>query len=588
MLLVFCLFFSFLSIPTMAESTPAVLTFEIRGNDHVPVEKVLGVISNTKIGQPLDSKNVELDMQAIMETGYFADVRANTENILSGIKLIFEVVENPAFKELQITGLTKVNAEELRPFISQKPGEIFNSVIFRDDLGKAIKFCKEKKGYLVQYRATPQIIGPEGIVRLELFELKYGKIIIQGLTKTKDYVVRRELLFKEGDIIDTNILQQSIVKVMRLRLFENPEPRFELTTEPDTVDLILEVKEAVGIGVISPQVSWAPSTNEVTGSLIYSTPNLMGLGQNLSLNVNFSQSGNNTQFSFNDPWLDSKHTSFQLTMGNTETTRDSTVQSWFPNNASVYTINLKQTNLSLSLGRPFGKETTATLGLNFERNDIENPTGSPGNPGPPPLPPVPPSTPTRSLLFWDNAAELGLVRNSLVYQDAYYVNGGYYLSGKYKVSGNYLGSAYNYQQFTLEGKWFHQLFPNLVFGAHLAGDWLAGDYPDYDALYLGGMYKLRGYDSYRFSQDPGAGDLIGNQSYVLNMEFRYRYPANKNIEGIIFCDVGQITDGITTTLKSDYGIGFRYIVPFLGELGVDFYTNTDGTSKTVFIIGETF
>ncbi len=556
-LLAFCLFFSSLMVPALAESAPEVLTFEVKGNDHVPVEKVLGAISNSKIGQPLDPKNVQLDMQSIIDTGYFADVRADTESILGGVKLIFNVVENPEFKELRITGLKKVDSEELRPFFSQQPKDIFNSAVFKDDLGKAIKFCKEKKGYLVQYRVTPQIISADGTVNLELFELKYGKIIIQGLTKTKDYVVRRELLFKEGDIIDTNILQQSIVKVMRLRLFENPEPRFELTTEPDTVDLILEVKEAVGIGVISPQISWAPSTNEVTGSLIFSTPNLMGLGQNLSLNANFSQSGNNIQFSFSDPWLDSNHTSFQLIMGNTETTRDSTVHSWFPDDNNVYAINLKQTNLSLSLGRPLGKETTATLGLNFERNDIENPTGKPGNPGPPPVPPTPPATPTRPLLFWDNAAEVGLIRNSLVYQDAYYVNSGYYLSGKYKVSGNYLGSAYNYQQLSLEGKWFHQLFPSLVFGVHLTGDWLGGDYPDYDALYLGGMYKLRGYDSYRYSQDPGAQDLIGNQSYVFNTEFRYRYPANKNIEAILFCDVGQITDGIKTTLKSDYGIGFR-------------------------------
>ncbi len=573
MALVFCLFFTLSFNPVSAETAPIVLIFEVQGNDHVPVEKILGAISNSKVGQPLDSQKAQRDMQSIMEIGYFADVRAKTEPVLNGIKLIFEVVENPTFKELQITGLQKIDAEQLHTFFTQKPGEIFNTTIFRDDLAEAVKFCKEEKGYLVQYRATPQIVGSDGVVRLELFELKYGKISIQGLTKTKDFVVRRELLFKEGDIIDTNILQESIVKIMRLRLFDNPEPRFEMTTEPDTVDLILNVKEAVGIGVISPQISWSPTTNEVTGSLIYSTPNLMGLGQNLSLNLNFSESGNNAQFSFSDPWLDANHTSFQLTMGNTEITRDSTITSWFPADNNIYSLSLRQTNLSLTFGRPVWNDSTATLGFDFERNNIQNPISE---------------SPSRPLEFWDNSMSLGLSKNGLTYQDAFFVNGGYFLSSRYKLSNNFLGSDYNYQQLGLEGKWFHQLFPNIVWGVHLTGDWLTGDYPDYDALYLGGMYKLRGYDTYRFSADPGAKDLIGNQAYVFNTELRYRPPANKNAEFIVFADVGQITDGASTTLKYDYGVGFRFHVSFLGTLGVDYSVNADNTPKVVFIVGETF
>jgi outer membrane protein insertion porin family len=581
-LLIFGLVLMLFSQPAMAEPAPNVLTFEVQGNSHIPVEKVLGAISNTKIGQPINSNNVQLDMQSIMALGYFADVRVKTEDLIGGVKLIFVVVENPEFKELQLSGLTKINPEDLKPLFTQKPGEIFNATAFRDDLGKAIKYCKEERGYLVQYRGTPQIIGPDGIVKLELFELKYGKIIIQGLIKTKDHVVRRELLFKEGDIIDTNILQKSIVKIMQLRLFDNPDPRFEMTTDPDKVDLILDVKEAVGIGEISPQISWTPTTNEVTGSLIYSTPNLMGLGQSLSLNLNYTATSKNIQFTFVEPWLDSEHTSFQLSMGNTDSTRKSTVFSWFNDSAArydennqpeVYNLGLKQTNFLLSFGRPLGVYTTVNLGLNFERNNIANPTGT---------------TPDRPLLFWDNSAQLSLIKNNLLYQDVFYVNGGYQLSGKYKVSSNLFGGAYNYQQFGLDAKKFIQVLPNLVWGAHFASDWLFGDYPDYDALYLGGMYKLRGYDNDRYSGDPGAKNLIGNQSLLFNTEFRYRLPMNKNIELVAFLDTGQMNNAGVTHFKWDYGMGIRYVIPFLGVIGFDYFTNTDGVARAVLTIGESF
>lgn len=587
----------------MAEPPLKVLTFEVQGNNHIPVEKVLGAISNSKIGQPATSDSLQLDMKAIMDLGYFADVRVKTEELLGGIKIIFVVVENPEFTELRLSGLTKMNSADLKPLFTQKPGQIFNVTTFRDDLGKAIRYCKEQKGLLVQYRPTAQIIDHNGIVKLDLYELRYGKIIIQGLTKTKDYVVRRELLFKEGDIIDTNLLQKSIVKIMQLRLFDNPDPRFEMTTDPDKVDLILDVKEAVGIGEISPQLSWTPTTNEIAGSLIYSTPNLMGLGQSLSLNLNYTATSKNIQFSFVEPWLDSKHTSFQLSMGNTDSIRRSTVFSWFDDpiaryengQPEVYDLDLKQTNLSLSFGRPLGVDTTVSLGLNFEKDNIKNPTYKPAIPDDPATPLVNEYVaeqleiaPSRSLTFWDNSIVLGVVKNNLLYQDAFYVNGGYQLSGKYKVSSNLLGGAYNYQQIGLEAKKFIKLGPNLVWGAHLATDWLTGDFPDYDALYLGGMFKLRGYNNDRYSGDPGAKDLIGTQSMMFNTELRYRLPTNKSIETVLFFDAGQVNNSNVINFKSDYGLGIRYVVPFFGVIGFDYFINTDGTSRAVLAIGESF
>ena len=602
-MLFFCLVFTCFAEPSLAvESVPNVLMFEIQGNDHVPLEKVLGAISNTKIGQPLDSKNVQLDLESIMAIGYFADVRVKTEDMLGGIKLIFEVIENPAFKELQITGLTKINPNELKPFFTAKPGEIFNATTFKDELGKAINFCKEKKGYLIRYHDTSQLIGSNGVVHVELSELKYGKITIQGLTKTKDYVVRRELQFKEDDIIDFNLLQDSIMKLMQLKIFENPEYRFELTPDPEKVDLVLVVKETVGNGQFYPQLSWSPSTNQLTGSFVISTSNLMGRGQSLSLDASYGSSPSTTlgtststtsnlEFTFSEPWLDSKHTSFQLAMANSDSTIKSTVQSWFPTNPNIYDVDLKQTKLSMSFGRPFGKDLRGNLGLNMERNDIQNPTGSLGSAGPPPVAPIKPDPEgEHKLLFWDNSVDLSLVKNKLVYQDVVSAKEGYYLSGRYKVSNKMFWSAYNYQQVSIEGKWFHQLFPGLVFGTHVTGDWLAGEYPDYDALYLGGMYKLRGYDNYRFSSDPGAKDLIGNQTYLLSTEFRYRTPSNKSMELVVFGDVGQVSNGSSSCIKSDYGMGFRFVIPFMGVLGLDsVFGNSDGASnKLVLSLGETF
>lgn len=564
------------SLPVLADGNPNVVLFEVQGNAHIQTAKIMGVISNTRIGEPLDPKNVQQDMQAIGGLGYFADVQAKTEPILGGVKLIFVVVENPIFKELQISGTTKVKSEELLPYFTQKPGEVFNTVAFRDDLGKALKFCKDQKGFFVQPKSGKLEISPDGVVRLGLVELKYGTIKIQGLVKTKNIVVQRELSFKEGDIIDINTLKDDLTSLMRLRLFNNVNPEFQPATDPEKLNLTLNFQEAQ-VGTISGGVSYVPGSGEIGGMLSYSDPNLMGLGQNLSLDVNLAPSSNNVTFSFYEPWLDANHTSFGMSLGNTETTMNSTMSSWFPNSQDLYTMHFLRTGLGLWFDRPISQNTTGRVRFNFEKNNITS------------YDPVNSAEPSNPLSFWDNSMQLQLFQNKLEYQDAFFVKGGYYLSGSYNFSGKILGGAYDYQKVNLEGKAFHQITPNLVLGTHLEGNYLTGNYPDYDLLYLGGMRQLRGYSDLRFANDVSR-QLIGDQTLLANAELRYRPPVNKNIELVLFGDLGQVnnTSSGMNTLKSDYGAGFRFNVPFLGVMGFDYYRNAENESGWVFMLGESF
>jgi outer membrane protein insertion porin family len=572
-----------LTLPVMAEANPTVLMFDVQGNTHVATEKILGAISNIRMGESLDSKAIQLDMQAIMALGYFADVRVNTEKIFDGVKLIFEVVENPLFKEVRISGLTKMKSDELKPFFSQKPGDVFNTVLFKDDLSKAIKFCQEKKGLFVEpkLKDAGTAISSEGVVQVELAELRYGKIKITGLVKTKDYVVRRELSAKEGEIIDYALLKEDYMKIMRLRLFDNVDIRFENSSTPGAMDLILEAKEAQ-TGTLSLGISYSETSQEMGGLLSYSEANLMGLGQNISLDLNIAESSRNVQFNFYEPWLDDKHSSFGLSMWNSESDITSTMHSWEPSlGDNHYNLALARTGLSLSFGRPLWSDITGRIKFNFEKNEISNYYATDDTAKAHPLNSFP-------YQFWDNSVEVELVKNRLSYQDRNFVNGGYQLLANYSVSGPYLGGNFDYQKALLEGKWFQSLSPNLVLGTRLQGGLLFGNYPDYDALYLGGMYKLRGYDDRRFS-DSNTTNIIGDSYLLSNTDLRYRLPSNKDLEFVLFYDVGEMNNSSgDRVIKSDYGIGFRYNIPFLGVLRIDQAWNRDQDAKLVFSLGEMF
>jgi outer membrane protein assembly factor BamA len=105
---------------------------------------------------------------------------------------------------------------------------------------------------------------------------------------------------------------------------------------------------------------------------------------------------------------------------------------------------------------------------------------------------------------------------------------------------------------------------------------------------MGGSSKLRGYNDRRYHDDI-TPELIGTSYLLSNTELRYRLPMNKSIEAVLFFDAGQMDNLFDhSVLKSDYGIGFRYNVPYIGMIRIDQAWTSDGDSRVSFSMGELF
>ena len=102
-----------------------------------------------------------------------------------------------------------------------------------------------------------------------------------------------------------------------------------IAIQPEAWILVFDVKEAK-VGTFSVGVSFNEADGDFGGILGFSDSNLMGLGQSISMDLNISDSRNNVQFSFTDPWMDDKHTSFGLSVWNTDSTITSTLTDWLP------------------------------------------------------------------------------------------------------------------------------------------------------------------------------------------------------------------------------------------------------------------
>src|SRR5262249_31173699 len=125
-----------------------------------------------------------------------------------------------------------------------------------------------------------------------------------GNTVTRDHVLRREIVINEGDPYNKRYWDLSILKLNQLGLFEEIKEKDAITRTNDrdqTVDIDLQVKERG-----RQQININGGVSGYAGSFFgigYSTNNLLGYGQTLSLNF----SGGNRQlygsFGYTAPYL---------------------------------------------------------------------------------------------------------------------------------------------------------------------------------------------------------------------------------------------------------------------------------------------
>ena len=93
----------------------------------------------------------------------------------------------------------------------------------------------------------------------------FNRVLVAGNTKTRDKVVRRELLSNEQELYSSTKITQSRNALQRTGYFEDVQLTTKKTDQPDTVDVLVDVKEGP-----TGTFKSAPVTAAVTG--LFSTP----------------------------------------------------------------------------------------------------------------------------------------------------------------------------------------------------------------------------------------------------------------------------------------------------------------------------
>ncbi|MEL7059848.1 MAG: outer membrane protein assembly factor BamA [Acidobacteriota bacterium] len=150
-------------------------------------------------------------------------------------------------------------------------------------------------------------------------QFRVGRIEFRGNTKTRDKVLRRELLLQEGTVMNMTAVQNSLLKIRQLNYFavEEEEPiKFDFDSDDKTVDLLI-----VGDEAERTELQFGGGWSEVDGffgQFSLRTTNFLGRGETVGVSVQAGRERQYYDLEYRVPWFRDKPQSIGVRLFNQE------------------------------------------------------------------------------------------------------------------------------------------------------------------------------------------------------------------------------------------------------------------------------
>jgi outer membrane protein insertion porin family len=214
-------------------------------------------------------------------------------------------------KEITFSGNKAVkNTAGLRSLFKIKDGDIFDTEAIRKGL-ESLRKAYAALGY-INFTPVPNTDADDEkrtiSLRIDLDEGKQfyvRRIEFQGNTTTRDKVIRRELALEEGQVYNGNLWELSLLRLNQLQYFDQLKPEqdseIKQNVQDGTVDITLKVKEKG-----KNSIGLTGGVSGLSGAFIginYTTNNLFGKGESLTLEFQIGQYQRNETLAFTQPYL---------------------------------------------------------------------------------------------------------------------------------------------------------------------------------------------------------------------------------------------------------------------------------------------
>ena len=296
------------------------------------------------------------------------DSAFNEEKQRDELTILFMIQEGAqyTYSGVKISGNEVFTEAELLKSKRLKEGQIFNQTKFQEDMTNIANVYSENgymtnEFYSVPIKDTDRHEIAYDITIKEHSRSHIENIIIKGNTKTKDYVIRREVPIQPGDTFSNDKIINGLRNLMNLRYFSTVVPEAQQGTEENLVDLVLSVEEqstsSVQFGVtFSGAMDDSGKALPVSLFVKLENSNLFGEGRTLSAGTTVAPNEQSVDFTYSQNWLGNLPIALSTSLSFRHAETVTPVNFWTPNlelvqNKYYMTYHDWSTTLSTGLSR---------------------------------------------------------------------------------------------------------------------------------------------------------------------------------------------------------------------------------------------
>jgi len=574
---------------TIKEGEPEyVKSIRFEGNKSFSSKKLLELMETKPISllafrlkPPFSEEVLKEDVKKIRDfyrsEGFFeAKVDYSVKREGNRYEISIKIEEGPRYKlkDLNIEGNTLFAYKELVGDILKKNrGGYYRREVI-DRLKDNIRKRYSEMGFLGVSVEEREDVNPEKksvslSLKIQEGEPVYvSRIEVQGNYESRDYVIRRELRFQEGELANLKEMERSKTRIFNLGYYEDvsidPFP-----SEGKNWDFVAKVRER-----FTGQFSVGLGYNQVTGISGFVSlrkGNFLGTGDIAGISISYGNKYKNNSLSYTKRWFLNKP--IDLT------------GSLYDKRIEYTTYTVERTGIDLIFSREFAEFWRVVAGVSLQKVNYKNLIQQEAG-----------TRQSRKFLF-------SLTRDT---RDNYlFPSKGSLTEINYSAAVPVLGGNEKFNKIILSHQHFFKdrwldtgliLSVKGVFG--MVEPYGGKRVPLDERFFVGGDFTVRGYKyGYAGPLDPNTNDPVGAKREVI-FSIEANYPLYKNIlYGAVFYDTGLGFDNWnelkTQNLRGGFGVGIRFITPF-APIKLDWAFKTKkvpgdtSRSKLHFVLGVFF
>lgn len=528
-------------------------SINIVGNRKFPTKELLGSftlapsnpLSWVTRSDQYDKQKLSADLESLrtyyLDRGYLNFRIISTQVSITPDKqdifITINVEEGVQFtlEGYQLAGDTILPPAELMPLIDLKVGETFSRAKVADIVKKITDKLGEAGYAFAKVNPVPEIQEGDRKVKLTFYvepglRIYVRRIVFEGNSKTKDEVLRREIIQMESAPVNTKRVEDSRARLNRTGFFTDVKVDMRpVAGTTDEVDVVYVVEEAS-----AGQLGGGIGYSDVDGLLFnanISNRNFLGSGKSIDFNFNHSKAYTTYSMAYNNPYytIDGISRGFNVFYSETDLGKSTSITS--------YTTDALGANVSY--GMPMSPHDRLTYGYGFQSTTLKagmlipleiinfiNQNG------------------THSDEF---TVAVGWIHNT--YDRYVFPENGLQQAAGFTVSVP--GSDLQYYRLTYNIQWYKSLGKGFIFttgGTVGYGDGYnsTGNLPFYKNFFAGGSRTVRAYEESSLGPrdsfgNPFGGNFLATATAALIIP-NFFSPETKSIRMAWFVDGGQVYD----------------------------------------------